>query len=54
MITEAQRLQMLSILAHTTTNSDEVLKKAKELYGIELTKQQLDDYINNLRKVRGR
>jgi hypothetical protein len=52
-ITETQRLQFLSILAHTTYNSEEVLKKLKELHGIDLTKQQLDEYINKLKNVRG-
>ena len=52
-ITETQRLQLLSILAHTTYNSEEVLKKAKELHGVDITKEQLNSYINKLKNVRG-
>jgi len=52
-VTEAQRLQFLSVLAHTTYCSDDVLKKLKELHGIDLTEQQLNEYIDKLKNVRG-
>lgn len=53
MITEAQRLQMLSILAHSIGKEDEIIQKVKDQYGLELTKPQLKECINNLKQVRG-
>jgi hypothetical protein len=53
MVTEIQRLQLLAILSYSTHNQATIIKKLKELHGIELTPQQLNEHINKLKQARG-
>ncbi len=53
MIPEAQRKHLLRVLALSHLQRDELLQRYKETTGKELTSQELDQAITNLRKVRG-
>jgi hypothetical protein len=52
-VTEEQRLRFLALLTYAKHDPDTVIKKAKELHGVDITKEQMADAINNLKKVRG-
>jgi hypothetical protein len=53
MVTELQRQQLLAILDNAGVNKQDIIRKAKETHGVELTPQQIDAAIKQLRQVRG-
>ena len=52
-VTEVQRRQLLTILSHSIGREDEVLARLKDQHGITLTKAELHEHINKLKRVRG-
>ena len=53
MVTELQRQQLLAILDNTGVSKEEIIRKAKEVNGVDLTPQQIDEAVRQLRRVRG-
>ena len=53
MVTEAQRLQMLTILCGALVDRDELVRRMSLELGREVTSKEIDDAINKLRSVRG-
>jgi len=53
MVTEQQRLQLLSILAFTLTDMDQVVEGMSKKLGREVTAEEINAAIAQLKSVRG-